>query len=557
MRLFPDLNVRALWTPQSITQLDSEMDSLVAGQPTFTGVNVSENLAMNFPGFYACNKVLSETMTSTPCQLKQRLEKGGARDAEEHALYRVVNKEANVEVSSADFWGSTMVHNGHYGNSYSFIDMATRGRNAGSINGLVYMHPGRTKPFRDASGRLKYEYRKRLPNGGLSDPITYDYTQILHIPGFSFDGLIGYSPVACARQAIGLGLALEEFQGRFFSNGAHVRGLLLAPDVKDDAAKTRLRESVKESVAGLSKAFGIMVVTGAQTFEPITMPLDDAELLASRKFTLEEMARIFRIPLHLIQNLERATFSNIEHQSLEFVMFTWTPWVRRYEQRMDMRLLTEAEKRQGYFVKFNVRGLMRGDMKAQGEFFKIMKEVGGYNANRILQLLDENPRTDPGGEKFWDEGPSGQGKSQTTEKKQARLKNAILALLGAGDDADGAVDEIQAQGGKEAIRTALEPVLADCMNRIERRQEDIIEEAGRRAKKGDAEGMKAWLNGFYQRHKADAESILSSYFKALNEPERAPKEAETVVESLRMGLEAVDIMDPKAVTVAIKGADAA
>ncbi len=527
----PDLNVQALWRPQTISELDSAMDMTLTGQPTFTGVNVSETLAMNFTAFYACVKVLSETMQSLPVQLKQRQQKGGARDAEELPLYTLVYKQPNDDMTSADLFGASMVHECTFGNTYIWLDVPRIGRNAGQIARMIPLKPEKVKPRRE-NGRLKYDYKIKNDDGSTRD-VTYDVSQILHIPGMSWDGVMGLSPVSCARQAIGLGLALEEFQGRFFANGAHIKGIVTTPPMAPQAYEA-FKKSFLEAYQGLQKAGSMMFANGAEDFKPFTMPLEDAELLASRKFTLEEMARIHRIPLHLVQNLDKATFSNIEFQSLEFVMFTMLPWLRRYEQRMDMRLLTDSEKRQGYFFKFNIKGLLRGDMKAQAEGFKLLREIGVYNPNDILKRLDENPREDPGGEKYWDTGPSGQG-------QQASQRDS---------------EPSQEQAGA-AVRSLMEPVLADCMSRISRRQEDIIEEAGRRAKKQDADGMKSWLEGFYQRHESDAEGILSSYFKALNEPERAKTEAQTVVETLRISLESVDILDQQAVATAIKGADAA
>ncbi len=524
MALFPMIDVRALWRPQRISELDGEMETALGGAPSLAGVTVSENLALNYTAVYACVKVLGETLAGLPCHLNRRDEKR-TEHAEDHPAYALVHDAPNDESTAFDWIEAQDAHIRTWGNAYAWLDIPTRGRLAGQVRRILPLRPDRVRVYRDESGRLKYKYHRRNFDGSEEDLI-YDTSQILHIPGLSYDGIVGYSPISMARQAVGMGLALEEFGSRFFSQGSHIGGVLTTAGVPKDLTFEQFKRDVREQYEGLGGSHRLMILTGgAAEYKPMNMPLEDAEFIASRTFQLEEIARIYRVPLHMIQNLQKATFSNIEHQSLEFAVFTMMPWIRRWEQRLNMKLLTEAERRNGYYFKFEMRALMRGDAESRANFYKAMREISVYNPNKILELEDENPRQDPGGDSYWDQGPSGQSqKASQTPPNQSQKAN-------------------------------LEPVLRDCLGRITARRKDILDEATKRGKKDDESGMRNWLKGFYQRHVVDCADILQPYFEALNQPERALKEAKTLVESLRMSIESSDLLDVRALEGVIREAN--
>ena len=504
MRLFPDLNINALWRPQTISDLDKQMDTAMSGVPTFTGVNISENLAMNYTAVYACVRVRSETFGSLSAHLMKRHDKG-ADKATNNRLYYLIHDAPNEEMSSAQWRMAQESHLDTWGNLYAYIERPVVGRNAGYIKALHPLKPDKMKPYRDENKRIKYEYKRRHANG-TEETLTYDMSQILHVAGMGYDGVMGYSPIRLALQSVGLGMALEEFVARFFGQGAHVKGVIMSPDIKDKSAVDRFRESVKEAYAGLQKAHQFMVLPGATDFKPFTMPLQDAELLASRKFQLEEIARIYRVPLHMVQNLDRATFSNIEHMALEFAMYTMLPICKLWEQAMNLRLLTESERQQGYYFQFDLKSLMRGDMKTRGEWYKMMIETGAYNPNKILKVEDENLREDEYGDAYLVGGTSGQ---RTTVDPEA-------------------MDTPSAR--------ALRPVLLDAAARIMKRENRDIAEKAEKWASNDMEAFSGWLGSYWDKHTQACIDILKPVYSCLNKPEMAANAAQKHVETLKDAL---------------------
>lgn len=512
MPLFPRLDIHNLWRPQTISELDAELDFAVSGQPTHAGVNVSEQTALTYLAVYSCVRVRAETLGMLSLHLYQR-EGEGARRATEHPLYEMLHDAPNAEMVSSQWRESASAHYDTWGNHYSWIDVAQRGRNAGTIQQVYPFKPDRMTVKRDAEdGKLRYVYRRRKADGN-EEGTEYTASQVLHIPGLSYDGLLGYSPIAIARQAIGLGLATEEFGARFFGQGTHMDGIVSYPDnVTEDQVGQRL-EAMRKQFAGLQKSHGLMVLWSGGEFKPISMPLEDAQFLATRKFQKEEVAGLYRVPLHLIQNLDRATFSNIEHQMQEFIMLTMAPVCKKWEQYLNLKLLSREERRQGYFFEFDLNSLMRGDSKTRAEFYERMRMIGAMNANEIRVKENMNPRTDPGGDEYWDEGPSGQGQKRNTE---ARLR----------------------------------AVMDDMRERIARReQQDVLSAAQRYARKGDETGWQAWLDSFCADHIGYATRVL---LPLLGDSE-AENAAISRVNALKSALSGVKCGDNDGIKAALQG----
>ncbi len=266
-----------------------------------------------------------------------------------------------------------------WGNAYAQI---VRGK-GGQVLELWPLSPAGMEIIRDEKTKqLVYRHTEGVKT------TEYKPEQIFHIPGLGFDGVKGLSPIAMAREAIGLALATEEFGARFFGNGARPGGILEHPGVVKDPEK--LRKSWEEVYKGLQNSHKIAVLEEGMKYHEIGIPPEDAQFLETRKFQLNEICRLFRVPPHLVGDLERATFSNIEHQSIDFVVHTIRPWLVRWEQAIIKDLLL-PEERKLYFPKFNVDGLLRGDFKTRMEGYAIGRQNGWYSANDIRELEDMNP----------------------------------------------------------------------------------------------------------------------------------------------------------------------
>jgi len=343
-----------------------------------SGKPVNAKTAIQVSAVYACVRVIAETVASLPFAVFE-LDKSGSQKAIDHPLYRVLHDEPNPEMTSF-IWRETMLtHLLLWGNSYNQILRAGRG----SIIGIYPLLPDRMEVDRDDKGNLTYTYS--TTNGQTVKLRTED---VLHIPGLGFDGIMGYSPIAVERNAVGLSIAAEEFGSKFFSNGATPSGILTHPNtVKNPKA---LRESWTEAYGGSSNSNRVAILEEGMTFTRISMPNNEAQFLETRKFQVSEICRIYRVPPHMIGDLEHATFSNIEHQSIDFAVHCIRPWLVRIEQSINRSLFTEKEKGH-FYCQFNLDGLMRGSYKERMEGYAIGRQNGWLNANDIRGLENMNP----------------------------------------------------------------------------------------------------------------------------------------------------------------------
>ena len=377
-----------------------------------SGKSVNEKSALQTTAVYACVRILAETIASLPLHT-YRYSTGGKEKAMNHPLYYLLHSEPNPEMTSFVFRETLMGHLLLWGNAYAQIIRDGRGR----VLGLYPLLPSKMLVNRTDQGILYYQYEKDDRTHFLPD------TEVLHIPGLGFDGLVGYSPIAMAKNAIGMAIATEEYGAKFFANGASPGGVLEHPGVVKDPGK--IRESWNAVYQGSGNAHRVAVLEEGMKFQPIGIPPEQAQFLETRKYQLNEIARIFRIPPHMIGDLEKSSFSNIEQQSLEFVMYTLDPWVIRWEQAISRVLFSDSEKRQ-YFVKFNVDGLLRGDYQSRMNGYAVGRQNGWLSANDIRELENLN-RISPelGGDlylingnmtKLADAGIFAQNKSNRTEE---------------------------------------------------------------------------------------------------------------------------------------------
>lgn len=343
-----------------------------------SGKPVNARTAIQVSTVYACVRVIAETVASLPFAVYEQ-DKAGSQKATDHPLYRILHDEPNPEMTSFVWREAMLTHLLLWGNSYSQILRAGRG----SIIGIYPLLPDRMEVDRDDKGNLTYTYSTTN-----SQTVKLRPEDVLHIPGLGFDGIMGYSPIAVERNAVGLAIAAEEFGSKFFGNGATPSGILTHPNtVKNPKA---LRESWMEAYGGSSNANRVAILEEGMTFTRISMPNNEAQFLETRKFQVEEICRIYRVPPHMIGDLEHATFSNIEHQSIDFAVHCIRPWLVRIEQSINRSLFSDQEKGR-FYSQFNLDGLMRGSYKERMEGYAIGRQNGWLNANDIRDLENMNP----------------------------------------------------------------------------------------------------------------------------------------------------------------------
>ena len=359
--------------------------SFLFGRST-SGKPVNERTAMQTTAVYSCVRILAEAVASLPLHIYQYTDKGKERVAD-HPLYSVLHDEPNEEMTSFVFRETLMSHLLIWGNAYAQIIRD----GAGQVLGLYPLLPNKMQVDRADNGEIIYIYSRdseENPNFSTYGQIYLRRQDVLQIPGLGFDGLVGYSPIAMAKNAVGMTQACEEYGASFFANGANPGGVLEHPGVLKDPGK--VRESWNAVYRGTNNAHKIAVLEEGMKYQQIGIPPEEAQFLETRKFQINEIARLYRIPPHMVGDLEKSSFSNIEQQSLEFVKYTLNPWVIRWEQSLQKALLLPEEKKE-YFIKLNVDGLLRGDYQSRMTGYATARQNGWVSANDIRELEDLNP----------------------------------------------------------------------------------------------------------------------------------------------------------------------
>ncbi|QBX14873.1 portal protein [Streptococcus phage Javan159] len=353
---------------------------------TTSGKNVNEMTALQTTAVYACVRILAEAIASLPIHVYKHTDEGKEQDVN-HQLYYLLHDEPNPDMTSFVFRETLMSHLLIWGNAYAQIIRDGRGQ----VLALYPLLPDRMTVKRDDKGELYYVYQRSEednPNFKDKGNIILKKSEVLHVPGLGFDGLIGYSPIAMAKNAVGMTLATEEYGASFFANGANPGGVLEHPGILKDPSK--VRESWNQVYQGTNNSHKVAVLEEGMIYKTIGIPPNEAQFLETRKFQINEIARLYRIPPHMVGDLEKSSFSNIEQQSLEFVKYTLDPWVVRFEQTFQKALLLPDEKKT-YFIKFNVDGLLRGDYQSRMNGYAIGRQNGWLSTNDIRRLEDMNP----------------------------------------------------------------------------------------------------------------------------------------------------------------------
>ena len=360
---------------------------------TTSGKAVTERSAMQMTAVYSCVRILAEAVAGLPLHLYRYKEDGGKEKALDHPLYLLLHDEPNPEMSSFVFRETLMTHLLLWGNAYAQIIRNGKGE----VIALYPLMPNRMVVDRDIHGQLYYQYTRSTEEAPTMKGVTVNLppSDVLHIPGLGFDGLVGYSPIAMAKNALGMAIACEEYGAKFFANGAAPGGVLEHPGTIKDPQ--RVRESWQSTFGGSGNSNKIAVLEEGMKYTPIGISPEQAQFLETRKFQINEIARIFRVPPHMVGDLEKSSFSNIEQQSLEFVKYTLEPWLVRWEQSIQ-RILLSPEEKKSYFAKFNVEGLLRGDYASRMTGYATARQNGWMSANDIRELenMDRIPAEEGG-----------------------------------------------------------------------------------------------------------------------------------------------------------------
>ena len=418
-------------SPRDAPKIPEETDNVRDSGQTFmfgkadSGERVDEKSAMQIATVYACVRLLAETVAGLPLHLYRMKDGSNAKErATDHPLYKLLYRQPNPEMTSFSFREVMMTHLLLWGNCYAQI--IRDGKN--SILGLYPLLPEYVEADRDEKGQIYYiyhAYTDEVP-GEQNKDIYFRYDEILHIPGLGFNGLVGFSPIAMMKNSLGTTLAVEKYGSSFFRNGAQPSGVLEHPGVLKNPEK--IRENWSDVYGGANNAHKVAVLEEGMQYKAISLPPEDSQFLSTRQFGVNEICRIFRVPPHMVQDLEHATFSNIEHQSIDFVVHTLTPWLVRFEQAIIKDLLL-PEEQDIYFPKFNVDGLLRGDYQSRMQGYATGVSNGFLSPNDIhrLENMDLIP-AEKGGNDYYlnggyvklEDAGKNVGKAQPTQPKEGK-----------------------------------------------------------------------------------------------------------------------------------------
>lgn len=353
---------------------------------TASGVKVTFNTALRHSTVYACNRVLSESIASLPLVLYKEDANGNRNKAKDHPLYRLLNSNPNPEQTTMQ-WRENMITNINLRGNH-FTQIIKNG--ADQIVQLWSLDTTRMTAKRlKSTGEIVFIYDYSM-DGTESKQVVFKFNEILNIAGLSLDGISGISPIAYERESIGLSIAMEEFGNKYFKNGASASGAFSIDGELSDEAYNRMRKDFTESYTGMLNAHKPMILEGGAKFNPITLNNKDSQFLEARRYQKEDIAMIFRVPLHMLNDLTKANYNSLEQLSLGFVIYSLNPILVRIEQCMQRDLLTEQERADGYYIKHNLSALLRGDLATRFEVYDKAVKGGIFTIDDCLALEDMN-----------------------------------------------------------------------------------------------------------------------------------------------------------------------
>lgn len=350
------------------------------GHEASSGETVTVNSALGVPTVYRCINIKANAVAMLPFQVFKRTNSGRERE-KNHIVARLLESRPNPYQGPFKFKHLIETHRNTWGNAYINIDWGIDGR----PRALWLLNPAVTEPYMDVQTNTLW-YITTTPQG---ETLKIGHNDIIHLTALSTDGLKGKPPIQVAREAIGSSQAAQKFKGKFYKHGAVNSGYLKIPGMLNSEAKEVIREEWERANTGINNAQRVAILDAGLEFQNISMPLRDAQFIESMRFDKAEIATMFDVPLHMVNELERATHSNIEHENLSFIRNTLSPILKQYEEEFGYGLFSERELKR-YYLKFNLESLLRADKKTQAEFYKTMLDVGAYSINEVRELEDRN-----------------------------------------------------------------------------------------------------------------------------------------------------------------------
>lgn len=466
---------------RSVSGLKNPAEWLVSAlgmQPTQSGVDVSPNTAMQSTAVFAAVRLLAGTIASLPLPVYQRLDPIGKERAKDHTVYSLLHDRPNEYMSSFVFRQTAMAHQLLWGNAYAEIETSRRG----DVKSLWLLPPWRVQPKKTTKGNIYYEVT--LEDGQRKNIQHY---KMLHFMNLSTNGLQGLSCISAAsgKEAIGLSLAAQEFGARFFGGGANVGGFIKHPSKMKEGTYERYKKDFADKYAGLGKSHRVMLLEEGMDYVRAGIPPNEAQFLETRQFQIAEIGRIFGISqLHKLGDLTRATFSNIEQQSIDFVVDSIRPHLINWEQEINYKLFDSSERKK-YFSEFLIDGLLRGDSEQRGKFYKEMFNMAAFTPNDILELENRNPYK--GGDKHFIQmnmvAVEDLGQPQENQRsKHGKTERRSLAT-------------------RQNVRESYKRLFEDATKRIVKRERaDILRAAKKIFNTRDTQTFRDWLEDFYEKH---------------------------------------------------------
>ncbi len=462
-----------------------------------SGITVSETAAINLTAVYAAVNVLAKSVSSLPLKV-YRVDGRGKSEARDHPLYPVLKSAPNRHQTSAVFRKTMQGDALLWGNGYAEIER----NGAGAAIGLHRRHPSRVTP-QWVGGEIVY----RVTNTDRVDSLI-PADDFLHIPNFSIDGIQGVSPIQAHREALGLAAATERFGGAFFGNGSWFGGFIKHPGSINKEAADRLRAGIEGGHKGVDKAHKFVVLDEGMDFTPAGVPPEDAQFLETRQFQVTEVARMFGIPPHKIADLTHATFTNIEHQALEYLTDSLLPWLRVWEQEFGRKLFAGTD----LFAEFVVDGMLRGDFQTRTDGYVKLIQNGIMSRNEVRAKENLNPVD--GGDEYMvpmnmsildEDGKPVLPEQQPGSLLPVRSEQRSAAELRTSRSID----------NRRALRETFIGLLEDAIGRLVTREaQDIANQVKRLPEIGTVE-FRQWVLGFYEKHEAFTMSVLAPILAAL------------------------------------------
>jgi HK97 family phage portal protein len=486
------------------------VDWVTGGGKTASGEQINERTALTCAAVLSANKILSETVASLPLQVFEELPDGGKKIAHDHAMYRPLHDEPNPEVSSFNWRETGQGHLCLWGNAYSEIQRTVGGQPV-ALWGLS-PKPQNMKPFRDDDGAIRYRHRRDEEAG---EGEILEARDVLHVPGFGFDGLVGYSLVSLMKEPIGVAKAQERYAAELFGNDAAHRGVLQAPGPLSDKAYNRLGKA-SDRLSEEHKRHRMLILEEGTTFAATNMKPEDVQMIEARRFSIEDVARIYRISLHLLQEFTEgaASYASIIELGREFIIYTMMPWLKRWCAEINRKLLTPP-----FFAGFNVDAFLEGDPVARAEVFNKRFMCGGTTINEMCRKENQPPIGPAGDVRFVPKNlvpleqaikepkepprfpppaqplPPDEEDEGDEDKRPAQFQSAVEGIRQEYDE----LTRRRQQRSRQAARQ----VFADVMARMIYKERNA---ARRAAKRPDC--FLAWMDDFYIGHQAVIAEVL-------------------------------------------------